>query len=75
MDALAGLLDGPRARDAFLLRSLMARPWSIRVQDLWGIDNGFRPDTLRTIDPKLLMRSPVPQPRPPVAQSMGARSR
>lgn len=33
MDALAGLLDGPRARDAFLLRSLMARPWSIRVQD------------------------------------------
>lgn len=42
---------------------------------IWGVDNGFRPDTLRTIDPKLLMRSPVPQPRPPVAQSMGARSR
>ena len=35
---------------------------------IWGVDNGFRPDTLRTIDPKLLMRSPVPQPRPPVAR-------
>ncbi|NUR86347.1 MAG: AraC family transcriptional regulator [Nonomuraea sp.] len=33
MDALAGLLDGPRARDAFLLRALLEPPWSIRVQD------------------------------------------
>ena len=33
MDALAGLLDGPRAREAFLLRSLMDPPWAIRVQD------------------------------------------
>jgi AraC-like DNA-binding protein len=33
MDALAGLLDGPRARDAFLLRSILAPPWSLRVQD------------------------------------------
>jgi AraC-like DNA-binding protein len=33
MDALAGLLDGPRARNAFLLRSVLAPPWSIRVQD------------------------------------------
>ncbi|HEX6343138.1 AraC family transcriptional regulator [Umezawaea sp.] len=33
MDALAGLLDGPRARGAFLLRSVLDPPWSIRVQD------------------------------------------
>ena len=30
---------------------------------LWGIDNGFRPDTLRTIDPSLLRR-PAPRPAP-----------
>lgn len=33
MDALAGLLDGPRARGAFLLRAVMDPPWSIRIQD------------------------------------------
>jgi AraC-like DNA-binding protein len=33
MDAVAGLLDGPRAREAFLLRSSMDPPWSLRVQD------------------------------------------
>jgi AraC-like DNA-binding protein len=33
MDAVAGLLDGPRARDAFLLRSSMDPPWSLRIQD------------------------------------------
>ncbi|MFJ2028066.1 AraC family transcriptional regulator [Streptosporangium sp. NPDC087985] len=33
MDALAGLLDGPRARGAFLLRSLLTPPWSLRIQD------------------------------------------
>jgi AraC-like DNA-binding protein len=33
MDVVAGLLDGPRARRAFLLRSILVRPWSIRVQD------------------------------------------
>jgi AraC-like DNA-binding protein len=33
MDAIAGLLDGPRARDAFLLRSQMSPPWSLRVED------------------------------------------
>ena len=32
MDALAGLLDGPRARDAFLMRTVMAPPWSVRVR-------------------------------------------
>jgi AraC-like DNA-binding protein len=33
MDAFAGLLDGPRAREAFLLRSVMDPPWSLRIQD------------------------------------------
>ncbi|MFE6459984.1 cupin domain-containing protein [Streptomyces cinereoruber] len=33
MDALAGLLDGPRAKGAFLLRMIMEPPWSVRVED------------------------------------------
>ena len=33
MDAVAGLLDGPRARGAFLLRSSMDPPWSLRIRD------------------------------------------
>ena len=33
MDALGGLLDGPRARGAFLLRVVMQPPWSITVED------------------------------------------
>lgn len=33
MDTLASLLDGPRARGAFLLRSILTPPWSLRVQD------------------------------------------
>lgn len=33
VDAVAGLLDGPRARGAFLLRSVMDPPWSLRIQD------------------------------------------
>jgi AraC-like DNA-binding protein len=33
MDSIAGLLDGPRARGAFLLRSVLAPPWSLRIQD------------------------------------------
>ncbi|MFI2369422.1 AraC family transcriptional regulator [Streptomyces sp. NPDC018833] len=33
MDALAGLLDGPRAKGAFLLRMVMAPPWSVHVED------------------------------------------
>lgn len=33
MDALAGLLDGPRARGAFLLQAVFTPPWSIRVED------------------------------------------
>ncbi|WP_367131204.1 AraC family transcriptional regulator [Saccharothrix sp. HUAS TT1] len=33
MDALAGLLNGPRARGAFLMRTVLDPPWSLRVED------------------------------------------
>jgi AraC-like DNA-binding protein len=33
VDSVAGLLDGPRARGAFLLRSTMEPPWSLRIED------------------------------------------
>lgn len=33
MDALAGLLEGPRARGAFLIRAMLDPPWSLRVED------------------------------------------
>jgi AraC-like DNA-binding protein len=33
MDGIAGLLDGPRAHEAFLLRTTLDPPWSIRVRD------------------------------------------
>ncbi|WP_203862293.1 AraC family transcriptional regulator [Plantactinospora mayteni] len=33
MDAVASLLDGPRAQGAFLLRSILAPPWSIAIRD------------------------------------------
>jgi AraC-like DNA-binding protein len=33
VDGLAALLDGPRARGAFLLRVLLDAPWSVRLQD------------------------------------------
>ncbi len=33
MDAIAGLLDGPRARGAFLLRLAFEPPWALRIQD------------------------------------------
>ena len=33
MDAIAGLLDGPRARRAFLLRCSLEPPWALRIED------------------------------------------
>jgi AraC-like DNA-binding protein len=33
VDAVAGLLDGPRARGAFLLRSTLTAPWALRIED------------------------------------------
>jgi AraC-like DNA-binding protein len=60
VDALANLLDGPRGRGAFLLRSVMASPWSVRMQDeaplglvamlrgtAWVVPHGGDPRELR----------------------------
>jgi AraC-like DNA-binding protein len=33
VDSIAGLLDGPRARGAFVLRSSLDPPWSLRIED------------------------------------------
>lgn len=33
MDELTSVLDGPRAQGAFVVRSVLAPPWAIRVQD------------------------------------------
>ena len=33
MDSLAGLLSGPRVQGAFLLRSVLDPPWSLRIED------------------------------------------
>ncbi|MFD3836267.1 AraC family transcriptional regulator [Streptomyces sp. NPDC058642] len=33
MDALAGLLEGPRARGAFMIRACFEPPWCIRIED------------------------------------------
>ena len=72
MDAFAGLLDGPRAREAFLLRSSLDPPWSLRIQDeapltvlsmvrgeAWAIHDGGDPVPLRTGD-VAVFRGPDP---------------
>ncbi len=33
MDVVASLLEGPRARNAFVIRTQMASPWALRVED------------------------------------------
>lgn len=33
VDSLSGFLDGPRARGAFLLRSVLEPPWSLAIRD------------------------------------------
>lgn len=33
MDPVAGMINGPRASGAFLLRSVMEPPWSLRIED------------------------------------------
>jgi AraC-like DNA-binding protein len=33
MDTFGGLLEGPRARGAFALRTIMNPPWSVRIED------------------------------------------
>ena len=60
MDALTGLLDGPRANGAFLLRSVLSPPWSLLIRDeapltlvaaiqgeAWLIPDGGEPVALR----------------------------
>jgi AraC-like DNA-binding protein len=72
MDAVAGLLDGPRARQAFLLRSVMDPPWSLRIQDeapltvlsmvdgdAWVVPDGGDPVALARGD-VAVMRGPDP---------------
>jgi AraC-like DNA-binding protein len=72
MDVLAGLLDGPRARGAFLLRSLLSPPWSVRIQDesplsvialvrgsAWIVHDDAEPIELTT-DDVVVVRGPDP---------------
>jgi len=72
MDAVAGLLDGPRAREAFLLRSSMDLPWSLRIQDeapltvmamvrgdAWVVPDDDEPVSLRRGDVAII-RGPDP---------------
>jgi AraC-like DNA-binding protein len=33
MDVVASLLEGPRARNAFIIRTEMASPWALRIED------------------------------------------
>jgi AraC-like DNA-binding protein len=72
MDAIAGLLDGPRAREAFLLRSTLDPPWSLRIQDeapltvlamvrgeAWVMPDGDEPAAVRVGD-VAVFRGPDP---------------
>jgi AraC-like DNA-binding protein len=72
MDALAGLLDGPRARNAFLVRAVLDPPWSLRIQDeaamclvavvrgdAWMIPDGGEPLRLEAGD-VAITRGPEP---------------
>lgn len=72
MDTLSGLLEGPRANGAFLLRSLLSAPWSLRIQDeaplsiavvvrgeAWVVPDGGEPVRLRPGD-VMVARGPEP---------------
>ena len=72
MDALANLLEGPRARGAFLLRTVLDPPWSIRIQDeapltlvamlhgdAWVVPDTGAPTRLRSGD-VAIARGPAP---------------
>jgi AraC-like DNA-binding protein len=63
MDPLAALLDGPRANNAFLMRSLFEPPWSLRIRDeapmtvvtvvrggAWAVSDDHAPAKLREGD-------------------------
>ncbi|MDX3850036.1 AraC family transcriptional regulator [Streptomyces sp. AK02-01A] len=70
MDTLTGLLEGPKARGAFLLKSVFNPPWSLRVEDrapisvvtmvrgdAWVLPDNGRPVQLRPGD-VAVMRGP-----------------
>ncbi len=72
VDGLTGLLDGPRARGAFLLRSIMSPPWSLRIRDeapltvvalvrgsAWVVPDDAAPVRLRPGD-VAVVRGPAP---------------
>ncbi|AXK33587.1 AraC family transcriptional regulator [Streptomyces armeniacus] len=72
MDSFTGLLDGPKARGAFLLRSVLNPPWSLRIEDraplalatvvrgeAWIVPDGGTPVPLRPGDVGI-MRGPEP---------------
>ena len=72
MDTLSGLLDGPRANGAFLLRSILTAPWSLRIQDeaplsiavvvrgeAWVVPNGGEPVRMGPGD-VMVARGPEP---------------
>ncbi|HEX7276106.1 MAG TPA: AraC family transcriptional regulator [Acidimicrobiales bacterium] len=73
MDALVGLLDGPRARGAFLLRAIMDPPWSVRIEDeaplslvamvtgeAWVVPDGGLPPARLGPGDVAIMRGPEP---------------
>ncbi|WP_242892670.1 AraC family transcriptional regulator [Actinomadura litoris] len=72
MDALTDLLDGPRARGAFMLRCVLDPPWSVRIQDeapltlvamvrdeAWVIPDEGGPEHVRPGD-VVIIRGPAP---------------
>ncbi|MET9762377.1 AraC family transcriptional regulator [Streptomyces sp. NPDC006372] len=72
MDAVAGLLEGPRARGAFMIRACFDPPWAVRVEDeapltvmlvvrgeAWILPDGGGPARLRTGD-LAIARGPDP---------------
>ena len=72
MDAFSAVLDGPRARGAFLLRTVLQPPWAIRVEDqapltvltvvkgmAWVLDDDGEQLSLSAGDVALL-RGPLP---------------
>jgi AraC-like DNA-binding protein len=67
VDSLSGFLDGPRARGAFLLRSILEPPWSLAIRDeapltivcvvrgsAWVVPTGAAPTELRVGDVALV---------------------
>ncbi|MEU8464611.1 AraC family transcriptional regulator [Streptomyces sp. NPDC029003] len=72
MDMLTGLLDGPKARGAHLLKSVLNPPWSLRVEDRaplsvialvrgsgWLLPDGGEPARIGPGD-VAVVRGPVP---------------